>query len=375
MHRFDFSITTCLLCGKCLDVCPVFNGTYIEEFSPRAKAFLLNKLNEIPLDLVKVKDILGKCVGCGRCGSVCPQNIDLVSMLSQIRASNPTLKKWAYSKAVEHLPGISRLLLHSLDTLDIIPFFKKYEGVWRIFSDQKQLNILKVQIRKPIEKREKAVIFSGCIGRYLKDSWSIKAHKIARLYFEVCEDMDWACCGYPFFFAGQLDKAKGNFEKNYNLWKKLHMPKIIVFCATCYFALKKQSRLIPDESKRKRWLDSIILLSDLFVGLKEYIHIDLHIKEFVLHKPCHMSDLSFDRLRSFFNTLNIKFSLNTNCCGFGGCTRVENPELCDMLGKSIWDKVGRDSVIVSGCSGCVLQFALTNPMSRSYHWLDLIDFI
>jgi len=368
------NIPSCLLCGKCLEVCPVFNTTQKEEFSPRAKAFLINQLVTLSLDQDNIKDLIGKCVGCGRCADVCTQHIDISDLLSKIRSNSITLKKWIYSKVLEHIPELSSLIVSSIGVVKDIPSLKKIKPLQRVFSSKKSdFEFLKVK-GEPVSKKERAVVFGGCVGTYFKDSWVKKAYELGNLFFLMHEEIDWNCCGYPFFFAGFIDKASEFFKKNFYLWKDLKKPKILVFCSTCYMSLKKYSWIIEDETERKEWVDSIILLSNLFSKLGDRLTFEKQPREFVLHKPCHMDEFSYDKLYLFFKRLGIKFEENRDCCGFGGSTRLENPWLCDMLAKKLWDNI-KDKIVVSGCSGCIIQLTLTNPKSKTYHWLDLIDII
>lgn len=59
----------CIKCGMCKSLCPVFKTILEEQFSPRGKAILLNEkiLNEIVF----------KCNLCGACKVKCPLNLEL----------------------------------------------------------------------------------------------------------------------------------------------------------------------------------------------------------------------------------------------------------------------------------------------------------
>lgn len=68
----------CSLCGKCKEVCPVYNVVKKETVSPRGKAILIKK------------DILDKtfyiCTLCGACAEICPNKVDLPKHIKKRRS-------------------------------------------------------------------------------------------------------------------------------------------------------------------------------------------------------------------------------------------------------------------------------------------------
>jgi Fe-S oxidoreductase len=74
LPRQDRPENDCILCGRCMEVCPVLGCTGREELGPRAKGLMARRLKESPgeLSLDKVKALASLCAGCDRCRSVCP---------------------------------------------------------------------------------------------------------------------------------------------------------------------------------------------------------------------------------------------------------------------------------------------------------------
>ncbi len=70
-------LENCNLCGKCKEVCPIYQIVKKETVSPRGKAILIKK------------DILDKvfyiCTLCGACKEICPNNVDLLSFIKKRR--------------------------------------------------------------------------------------------------------------------------------------------------------------------------------------------------------------------------------------------------------------------------------------------------
>ena len=67
----------CNLCGLCNSVCPIFNITNLEKYSPRAKAKMIK--------LDHKSDLFKYCTECGACNLKCPQNVDLLFNIRRMR--------------------------------------------------------------------------------------------------------------------------------------------------------------------------------------------------------------------------------------------------------------------------------------------------
>lgn len=90
----------CVLCGKCLEVCPLLAATGREELSPRAKAHLVTMLERDP-DLLREQDVAalaGLCLGCGRCKAVCSQGVNIPDAVSRLREQHPGWKTWLWKQ-------------------------------------------------------------------------------------------------------------------------------------------------------------------------------------------------------------------------------------------------------------------------------------
>ncbi len=352
MHKMQ--IENCVLCGKCLNVCPIFNYTLKEEDSPRAKAFLYNKINELLISEKDIKKDLVKCLGCARCYDVCPQRIYIPDVVSDLRARYRDLKSRLYSKAVTALPLLPEYIVKILNE-------KK-------FAPSSSMGILSIK-EKGSKINEKVALFAGCFGKYIRKDLINKAKKVLDSYFESVEIFQGTCCGYPFYFAGDKNREKRSFQENFRLWNELGRPKIITFCATCYKALKRYEKFISDEMKKKVWINSIHYLSEFITP--DGIELVKSPPDLILHKPCHLEKDFFENLRLFFEHMNLCNKIIDQCCGFGGCTRLEFSELCNGIGKKFWDNVD-EKMVVTGCSGCIIQLALTKDNLYVGHWLDLI---
>lgn len=123
----------CILCGRCLAVCPAFLATEQEELSPRAKMHTLEAFaravrsaqaaqNEQSTQNTKVTTnalatsalpafspqklsaLAELCVGCERCEKACPQGLSVPRLLADLRAAEPTWQQKLWKTWLTHMP-------------------------------------------------------------------------------------------------------------------------------------------------------------------------------------------------------------------------------------------------------------------------------
>ena len=94
----------CILCGKCLEVCPLLAATGREELGPRAKADLCAMLAGDD-SLLRGEDaarLAGLCLGCGRCRKVCSQGVDVPGLVAALRGAHPDFRGWLWKTWLTH---------------------------------------------------------------------------------------------------------------------------------------------------------------------------------------------------------------------------------------------------------------------------------
>ncbi|MCY0859509.1 MAG: 4Fe-4S dicluster domain-containing protein [Sulfolobaceae archaeon] len=118
-------IQDCILCGRCISVCPYFEQTNNLAFSPMG-FYILKKYNE---------ESLFSCNLCGRCNQVCPINLDIVSLIrnsmsnkSIITSRNKNyVKLFIPSENVLFVSSISKELIEEI--IKSIYYLKKIKGI------------------------------------------------------------------------------------------------------------------------------------------------------------------------------------------------------------------------------------------------------
>ena len=373
IQSFVHDHTQCTLCGRCLEVCPLFKLTQHEELSPRGKAFLLQKISMSEISAVDASTLAGLCLGCAKCAKVCPQQINLPLKISLLKAAHPRWKDWIWSRILLKSTLFPPLLRFSKDLLPGL-----HPMLEAIGPDSENCSApikLKTSVRK---QNQEAVIFPGCFSRFLRPDLEYKARAVlSSLGFKLLPTPDWQCCGFALLQAGFLDKNALCRLTNINIWKSLGRPRIYTFCATCVQGLEGKNNPSTQNDLQKSFVSSIRSLSELIPLLSFQSVADPLKTQLIWHTPCHGSEKTGSALKKLLNMENMDISLSsTQCCGLGGAFRLLNKKMSLDLAYERWHNLhpSADAHCLSECSGCIIQLGSTRPSGvRVSHWLDLFE--
>lgn len=385
----------CVLCGKCLSVCPLVAATGREELSPRAKFLLRDVAIDVPaasspLDPAAAARLATLCLACGRCETVCPQGLCGPDLAARLRSEHPGWREflwrqwltrpetlWPAASALarlvpESLTGESgQAMLRQLTALSAPPAIRPW---------------LRLASLRPIGQGLRAAIFEGCVARLARPSWADAARQIVtRLGYDFVP-LDFACCGCSLGHAG-LDDAKLEFQRhNKKIWQAAGKPLLVSFCATCRHGLRgyAQDDLDWSAADRGDWLARTAslagLLLDAQAGFEERTGAAnvLAPAEVFYHRPCHGAGHDQDRalLARALGSRLAKVGQDV-CCGFGGVMQLGAPQLSRQVAARAWEFYAPQrpgTQVLSGCSACVVQLAATAPSGVLVgHWLEIMD--
>lgn len=369
----------CILCGKCMEVCPLLRATDREELAPRAKSELCRVLDEQPGELSEVDAarLAGLCLGCGRCAEICPQGVDVPALVSKLRGAHPNFKSWLWKTWLLRAgqlwaPGsaAARLVPETFHTEKLGPMLKMLAGM----SGGPGLDPFVEVARFPDAHRgERMLLFAGCTANYVRGRWLKAALKLLDgLGVEVIPG-DFACCGSGLKCAGFADESRTMAEGNVAVWRAAGRPKIVTFCSSCLAGLRAYAGCFEDDAERQTWLESQFPLSDI-----------LHDADFVIasnvpeklgyHHPCHAGKADPDRelLKTVLGD-RLATATDKQCCGFGGVMRLAAPGATDPVNRECWEVLADARTVLTGCSACLAQLSATAPAGvRVGHWLEIM---
>ena len=376
---------TCILCGRCLPVCPLFTATGREELSPRAKFFLAKALGEGRAELsAKAAEMLATaCLSCGRCEDACPLGLCGPDLVAEIRAAHPGFAGFLWKLWVERA-GLAWPLAMALGKL--LPGNIPIAAVSRARDALAALGAGKAPapwlFPKTFDTRhagKKAVIFAGCVAEHANPRWKAEAARLLEgLGVEVLPDPGFTCCGCTLGHAGAPQAQAAMQQQNIDAWRRAGRPLMVVFCATCRCGLRAYARkdlgLAMDELGP--WRENLVSLAEL-LGDTTFEIGQAAPPAVRYHRPCHGAggNQDLDFLRRAMGPRLLFNENETPCCGFGGLTKLTSPELSEAVaGHALAIYAPRPGdQIVTGCSGCVTQLRAAAPDDiRVGHWLELL---
>jgi ferredoxin len=214
------SIKECILCHRCMDVCPVTKGLFsIAELNQATQ----QDSKEIPF---QIKEFAFNCMQCGKCVPVCPVNIRRDYMIRYIKFKLTNQKPWGYTRYLfikgPDLSGIKRfrptlyITLKKITTRDLASFMET----------------------NPVKKAD-VLFYPGCY---------IYSKKTVRQTLRLLDHLGspygvlggvTACCGAPHLLQGEFGLADHCLEVLSKKIKTIEPKIIITACAECFEVVEK----------------------------------------------------------------------------------------------------------------------------------------
>ena len=399
----------CVLCGCCLELCPLFAATNREELSPRAKALLAgpSKFSAATLSEDAVAELASLCLACGKCEKLCPQGVSVPRLVARLRAEHPDFRQWLWKQWVTRLAPYwslaaqgAALVPDMLAPAGLGLALKALRGLRPGKGLRPWLTITKFPTeayRQEYGDRP-VVLFDGCVGSGPRKAWADAARFLLRgLLTGPGADLaeaNFSCCGSTLGVAGLPEDQERARRANIEAWRKAGQPLIVTYCATCCAGLADYAAagaasgagagLFADAEEEALWAASLTPLSALLAGATAKAGRGAPTVV-GWHRSCHADpgDADFTLLSDLLGT-RLRTPAKASCCGFGGIMQLSAPQLSTQVGAACWD--GQDSAlgfsaapdvvgayVLTGCSGCVMQLCATGPKSaRVGHWLEII---
>ncbi|RBQ23715.1 Fumarate reductase (CoM/CoB) subunit B [Candidatus Methanobinarius endosymbioticus] len=336
-------VRSCIECYSCLSACPVIKET--DNFAGPYFMRYISKFDFDPRDVGKrteesIDEGLYYCTSCGKCGEICPKEIngfgDAIEKLRAL-ANNKKLGPLEAHKEVKKTIAKTGRSVEKLE-----------KGFIETITQKRKQN----PKRKKKKEKKKIAVFTGCMVDYrLQDVGFALIDVLRKNGVEVDVPEDQVCCGSPMLRTGQTDIAKGLVKKNTEVLSKYDT--IITMCAGCGATLKND---YPKYGTELNIMDISEFLAD---RLDTDQMKDVNMK-FTYHDPCHLvrgQGIKYEP-RQILNKLKgvefIEMERPDQCCGAGGGVKAGKPEIAFGLGKKkakMVEKLDVDTVI-SICPFC-----------------------
>jgi len=399
----------CVLCGCCLELCPLFAATNREELSPRAKALLSgpSKFTAATLDDDAVAELASLCLACGKCEKLCPQGVSVPRLVARLRAEHPDFRQWLWKQWVTKLQPCwslaakgAGLIPEALTPANLGLALKGLRGLRPDNGLRPWLTVTRFPVEEFRQQygERPVVLFDGCVGSGPRKAWGQAARFLLRGLGANLAEAGFSCCGSTLGVAGLPEDQLTARRANVEAWRKADRPLLVTYCATCrkgladYAAPGAGAGIFANSDEEALWAASVTPLSGLLSGAAGKV--GRGVPTVVgWHRPCH-AVLPGDpgdadcKLMSSLLGARLRTPAKANCCGFGGIMQLSAPELSTQVGQACWNGLDGalgftaapevvSAYVLTGCSGCVMQLTATAPAGHGQHaqvghWLEIV---
>jgi len=383
----------CHRCGMCQQVCPTFKLLRQEYYAPRGRVEIFKHYLEGKLALTpRLEQLFMSCILCDACAAFCPSGVRIDSLLRHMRQElyqltpNKLNKKIIFAilrnagrlRKASHLVRIGqKLLVHvagSNAKIGNIPIAK-----FPLMTNARFTSKIPEKISSDGRRLGRLIYFTGCATDLVyEDVGYAVVQVLARLGFEIIIPKDQVCCSAPLFLSGATQESLPSIIKNLTVLDRSDVDAIVVDCATCGAALKKEipellENLGLDSEKALRVANKVRDISQIVSDRLDELHIQENRSRetsvVTYHDPCHlvrgMGVAAEPRkiLKSIDGIKFVEMEGSSECCGGGGFYQFDNADMSAGITSRKKHNINavRADIIATGCPGC--RLTLTGNMS------------
>jgi glycolate oxidase iron-sulfur subunit len=384
---FADRISTCINCKACIEACP--SGVRVDDIILAARAELVSRGKFSFLKRLILRGLLkrGRLLPpVGRIASIFQRALlKLSPQGSALRLLLPVVR----IDRERHLPVFASRSFREQVPERLIPKMTEgspQEAAKRLTpevsgpaapqtAERRAPNVpkaLDAKLLKARQPRLRVAYFVGCASNliYTNIAHSV-VNVLTKLGVEVLIPSLQGCCGTPIFNAGDFATARQVAEKNMDALSASNVDAIVISCASCGLALKREySRILGLETSG--FSDKVMDISEFIVKkvgldvLRSAIAASSR-KEIIVtyHDPCHLKrgqgvkDEPREIIRSIPGLKLVEMSEPDRCCGGGGLYSFTHYEMSKALAshKIRAIKETGASIVLTSCPSCILQLS------------------
>ncbi len=386
----------CIRCGRCLPVCPTYQQTRLEMFSPRGRLGLLRAVEDGQLGLTAgVEAHLYHCLDCRACNTVCPPGVRIGELIVRGRVAAAARRgrpRWLKFMLEHVLVGAARVEVMAaplriaqalrLDRLGValLAPFPRWGTLLRDlvqFSPRLRPPLraqLPLVTRARGDPRRRVAFFLGCIMNFaMPETSRATVRVLSRLGCEVVTPRGQACCGAPQDDQALFSLSRDMARRNIALFEPLldQVNAVVTDCAGCSAALKEYAEWLADDPS---WAERARRFSAKVRDVTEWLdanwpdsvqpRLPFHIRA-VYHDPCHLSNVQKVRAAprrllarvQGMEMANLPDAFPIRCCGSAGLYNfTHTPMALELLDRKMEDVAATGAEwVVSANPGCLLQ--------------------
>lgn len=382
MNNIDYNdaLSKCVKCGSCKAFCTTYDKSPNEGMTARGRLSLLYAHEKKYQPVSKLlNERIFSCILCGKCINNCPLSIDIREVIYHARANlhkSDKVRRFLRFMIKLHMKNpdltynIYRLIHNNIYTEPIKKIFNPLNIKLPPKTFHETFNVI-----TPQRKIGRVVIFSGCVINYIYPNIGESLiNLLFEIGYEIIVPKGEVCCGTPLRTLGLENEAIELAKKNISLFNKLNAEAIISLCPSCTLTIKQDYPKLIGES--------IVNIVDVSCFLLKKLNYQTHktkkIKA-IYHEPCHMKyGLGIDEEpKELIKKTGIKLIelKEQKCCGFAGLFSFSFKELSDnILDECLKEyTVIPHDLIITTCPGCIIQLSKKIKDKPILHLVELLD--
>ncbi|OQW95503.1 MAG: FAD-binding oxidoreductase [Beggiatoa sp. IS2] len=342
--QFANAVARCIGVGKCRRthgglMCPSYQITHEEQFSPRGRAHLLFEMlqGELLCDRwnnEQIKFALDHCLACKGCKSDCPVSVDIATYKAEFFAHYYAYKR---RPLVAHIIGrihqglrLATLMPTTVNFVTQTPILRDFIKWAGGIAPQRQLPLLAKQSfsqwfkqhRRNNVTRPDVILWNDTFNNYFHPQTSIAALQVLEIAgYRVTIPKKSLCCGRPLYDSGQLDLARQLLREILDSLRdeiQAGIP-IVGLEPSCISVFRDElANFFPNDALAKQLRAQSFLFSE-FLQRNTWKPPKLTGKA-IVHGHCHQKALvGMDEEVALLTQLGLECTLpETGCCGMAG---------------------------------------------------------
>ncbi|WP_066318765.1 (Fe-S)-binding protein [Bacillus sp. FJAT-29814] len=404
----------CVHCGMCLESCPTYEQTGMEQHSPRGRVYLIKSVAEGKLEVnEQFMDPVFACLDCRACTTACPADVDVGGLIEeargQIRQAMPlTGVKGAVNKFF--LKGLfpNHNRLNAVGSL--LKFYQK-SGMQKVVRKTGLINVMPQhlvdmeaimpEVKEPVRKKYKnqrvikakeetkneVGFLTGCVMDVMfSDINQSTINVLTRNGNDVVIPQSQTCCGALHIHAGDRETGRKLAKQNIEAFQDVE--KVVVNAAGCGCMMQEYTELFREDPE---WREKAEEFSAKVEDISKYLHDTGYEKpkgeintRITYHDACHLAhgqgirQEPRDLLLDIPGVEMVHMPNADRCCGSAGIYNITNPEMAGAVLESKMENVPDDVEMISmGNPGCILQMSIGvqkyGRNQKIVHTIQLLD--
>jgi glycolate oxidase iron-sulfur subunit len=396
--------SSCVRCGACMTVCPLYRVTGREGAVARGKLTLWELFQDGRLTSPRaLREFLEFCLLCGACADKCAVGLEVPELIKEARVEvraqlGATFRStWFLARAAWQAPHLIPTAAPFAPLLNRLKDWLGEESglayrLWPTLSLalHRFPNLSHTPFRQqapsylPGRGSLRIAFFSGCGTEALFPQAGLAFLSICEsLGIEVVIPPEQGCCGLLAESAGEAELSREQAKRLVHSFSGLPVDLVVTACASCSYRLKRLGLALtrePEAEAAARLAEKVQEASEFLVRVANYRPAPRPQPEGVVyHYPCHLhrgQGISAEprELLSAATGETPREAAKVDCCGLGGVFGVTSPQISRELGRerlSAYQATGA-GVLATTCSGCLVQFNRLAEGLKVVHLLELV---